>query len=378
MKKIRVLHILSDTNIGGAGRLLLNLSKCIDKSRFEFIFAFPRGSQLIKLFKNIGKIYVYDGVGDKSLDIKSIISIRKIIKKSNPDIIHTHSTLSGRIAALINGIKKNRIVYTKHCVFDLADFKRTTFCRKIYNMLDNILSGHIIAVADSAKKELVDIGVDHQKISVIINGSIPLRKASNTEIINTKERLGLAKDDFVVGMSARLEEYKGHKTFIEAAKLSKADNENIKFIVMGDGSKREELKNYVQSLELGDRVVFTGFVDNVSEYMNIFDLNVNCSTGTETSSLAISEGLSLGIPAIASNFGGNPNMVINGKTGHTFECNNARQLYKIIKTLKKSPQKLKAMQIAAANDFKSRFSASKMASEYEKFYYNIIYNVEIK
>ena len=52
MNKIRVLHILSDTNIGGAGRLLFNLSQSIDKSKFEFIFVFPKGSKLIKMFKN--------------------------------------------------------------------------------------------------------------------------------------------------------------------------------------------------------------------------------------------------------------------------------------------------------------------------------------
>ena len=378
MKKIRVLHILSDTNVGGAGKLLLNLSKCIDKSKFEFVFAFPRGSNLIILFKNIGKIYVFDGYGDKSLDIKAIGSIRQIIKKSNPDIVHTHSSLSGRIAAVMNGVKKDRIVYTKHCVFDIPESKKKPLRRKIYNILDNVLSGHIIAVAESAKKELIDMGVDPQKITVIINGSIPLRKASNNEIISTKERLGIAKDDFVVGISARLEEYKGHKTFIRAAWFAKKEKENIKFIIMGDGSKREELKNHVQSLELQDRVVFTGFVDNVSEYMNIFDLNVNCSIGTETSSLSISEGLSLGIPAIASNFGGNPNMVLNGKTGFIFERNNAEQLYKIIKMLKISPQKLLNMGKAAINDFESRFSATKMASQYEKFYYNILYNIEIK
>ena len=91
MKKIRVLHILSDTNIGGAGRLLLNLSESIDKDRFEFIFVFPRGSKLIKLFKNQGSVYIYSGKGDKSFDAASIIHLKKIINKTRPHIVHTHS-----------------------------------------------------------------------------------------------------------------------------------------------------------------------------------------------------------------------------------------------------------------------------------------------
>ena len=79
MKKIRVLHILSDTNIGGAGRLLFNLSESIDKSRFEFIFVFPEGSKLLQLFKNQGSLYCYSGKGDKSFDIQSIIQIKKCV-----------------------------------------------------------------------------------------------------------------------------------------------------------------------------------------------------------------------------------------------------------------------------------------------------------
>ena len=378
MKKIKVLHILSDTNIGGAGRLLLNLSKTVNKSKFEFIFAFPKGSKLINLFKKEGSVYCYSGKGDKSFNITSIISIKKIIKNTSPYIIHTHSSLSGRIAAKLSGIKKERVIYTKHCVFDIPNFKKNVLYRNIYRSFDDLFSGHVIAVADSAKKELIDIGVDPKKITVIINGSIPQKILSKDQISKLKDDLGISEKDFVVGICARLEEYKGHKTFIDAAFMAKKDNQNIKFIIMGDGSKREELNNYVNKLKLQKSVIFTGFINNVADYMNLFDLNINCSTGTETSCLAISEGLSLGIPAIVSNFGGNPNMVINGITGAIFEKNSADQLYKIIKTLKKSPQKLKAMQIAAANDFKSRFSASKMASEYEKFYYNIIYNVEIK
>ena len=125
--------------------------------------------------------------------------------------------------------------------------------------------------------------------------------------------------------------------------IAKNDNQNIKFIIMGEGSQREVLSNYIEELNLQSSVIFTGFVNNVSEYMSLFDLNINCSTGTETSCLAISEGLSLGIPAIVSNFGGNPNMVINGITGFVFEKNDAEQLYKIIKNLKNSPQIIKKM-----------------------------------
>ena len=372
MKKIRVLHILSDTNIGGAGRLLLNLSESINKSKFEFIFVFPKGSKLIKLFKKQGRIYCYSGKGDRSFDIKSIISIMNIIKLTRPHIIHTQSSLSGRISAIICGISKKRVIYTKHCVFDIPNFKKQALCRNIYRFFDNSFAGSVVAVADSAKKELIDIGVSPKKITVIINGSLPQKRLSDNEKTKLKQELGINSKEFVVGICARLEEYKGHKTFINAALLAKKEHQNIKFIIIGDGSKKKELKKYVEDLNLQHSVIFTGFIDNAAEYMNILDLNINCSTGTETSSLSISEGLSLGIPAIVSDFGGNPNMVKNGITGFIFERKSAEQLYKIIKNLKNSPKMMIKLREYAIEDFNKRFSAKRMASQYEKFYISII------
>lgn len=366
--KIKILHIISDTNIGGAGKLLLNLSECIDKKRFVFVFAVPLKSRLREKFNEKGSVYCYSGQGDRSFDASSIPSLCRIIKKTKPHIIHTHSSLSGRIAAVLCGIKRSQIIYTKHCVFDLPKIYKYNICRKIYKVIDNIFSGNIIAVAESAKEELVGRGIEPQKITVIINGSIPLKKYSKEEIKRTKDSLNISDRDFVVGMVARLEEYKGHKTLIKSAKLSMDAKDCIKFIVLGDGSRREELLDLCKKLDIDNRIIFTGFVDNVEKYMNIFDLNINCSTGTETSCLAISEGLSIGVPIIASDFGGNPNMVIDGVTGYIFPQNDYYELYKIIRSLKDSPQITEKMRNNAQKDFENRFSAKSMAKKYEDLY----------
>ena len=369
--KIKILHIISDSNFGGAGRLLLNLSECIDKNKFEFTFAVPNNSRLVERLKKEGSVLSFSGKADTSFDVASVASICKIIRKIKPDIIHTHSSLSGKIAAKICTPKSHSTVYTKHCVFEPSSLYKRNICRKIYRIVDNLLSEKIIAVADSAKQELVFKGISPSKITVIINGSLPLAEASEAQKSLTRRRLNISDNDFIVGIVARLEEYKGHKTFIEAAAASKKDGENIKFLIIGDGSIKKELVKYAKSLDVTDRVIFTGFVENVSELINILDLNVNCSTGTETSCLAISEGASIGIPAVVSNYGGNPNMVLNGKTGYIYPQKNANELYKIIKSLKNSPKIIKKMKFNIKNDYIQRFSALKMAKLYEDFYINL-------
>lgn len=71
------------------------------------------------------------------------------------------------------------------------------------------------------------------------------------------------------------------------------------------------------SLELGidDNLCFAGFVEDVTPLMNITDIQVNASYGTEATSLSLLEGMSLGIPAVVSDFGGNPGVITDGENG---------------------------------------------------------------
>jgi len=368
MEKIRILHVLTDSNIGGAGRLLYNLAESIDKSRFEFIYVFPKGSALVKLFKG-AKIYTVSSGVDRSFDLGAIREIKAIITITQPHIIHTHSSLFARIGAKLAGFDEGRVVYTKHCVFELPRRIKYKAFRYLYRKLDDALAGHIIAVAESAKEELISYGIDERKIKVIINGVKSLPESTNEEKNRLKRKLGIDENSFIVGMSARLESYKGHKTLIKAAEILRREGiYDVVFLILGDGSYREELENYAESLNVSDCILFLGFRENVAEYVNLFDINVNCSTGTETSSLAISEGLSLGKPVLATNFGGNPNMVKNGETGYLFECNDEQALAEKIIYLKDNSITLKYMSDNARLDYSKRFSADIMAQEYEEFY----------
>ena len=376
--KIKVLHIISDSNFGGAGRLLLTLSECINKSKFEFLFAVPNKSLLCDMLQKEGSVFRYSGNGDKSLDIKAIHSIVKIVKKAKPHIVHTHSLFAGRLAARLAGIKTHRIVYTKHCVFEIPGMFNWSFCRHVYSFIDNLTAGHVVAVAEVAKEELINKGVNQNKITVIINGSLSLRKYTDSEKEYIKKKHNIKNEEFVAGIVARLEKYKGHDTFLEVAYRLSTEGKKVKFIIVGDGSRREELRNYVKNKKIEDNVIFTGFSDNVSEYMNIFDVNVNCSYGTETSCLAISEGFSIGVPAVVSDYGGNKNMVINGLTGFVFTQKNSAELYKIIVNLIQAPEVLKNMRENCLDDYEKRFSAVEMTRQYEDLYEEIVNNISKK
>ena len=119
MKKIKVLNIISDTNIGGAGKCVITYSNNYNTEKYEIIVAMPKDSLLKQEIEKAGvRVIELEGLRDKSLDIPAIKKIRKVIEEEKPDIVHTHASLSARIAA--RQYKKCKIVYTRHCDFPIS------------------------------------------------------------------------------------------------------------------------------------------------------------------------------------------------------------------------------------------------------------------
>ena len=115
--KIRVLHCISDSNIGGAGRLLLHLLRHFDKDVFDVTAVVPKGSALVPRIEECGIPVIETEHGrDASHDRGGIPELCGIMRRVKPHIVHTHSSLDARIAAWLCGVKCR--IYTRHSVFD--------------------------------------------------------------------------------------------------------------------------------------------------------------------------------------------------------------------------------------------------------------------
>ena len=147
------------------------------------------------------------------------------------------------------------------------------------------------------------------------------------------------------------------------------------FLVIGTGSREAELRQTAEKLGISDRVIFTGFVEDVAPYMSITDVNVNCSVGTETSSLALSEGMSLGVPAVVSDYGGNPYMVQNGKNGYVYKAGDSSALCRRILSITEDKEKYLRMSQAARERFEKELNSRAMTEKTQKLY-EALYNAK--
>ena len=364
---IKIIHVITDTNIGGAGRVLVQFLKCYDRSTFEVSVCIPENAELIPLIKNEGvRIIELHHGRDKSFDKAAVSELRQIFKREKPDIVHTHSAFSARIAAFLSGVKSR--IYTRHCTFDMPK-KLTTFPGKQLNgFINNMLATQIIAVAYSAAENLTDTGVSEKKITVIMNGVEKLRETSEEERRALKAELGIKEDDFVCGISARLEHYKGHMYLLDTASSVVKKHDNVKFIIMGAGSEEEKLKKRTEELGITDKVIFTGLVSDVAAYYNIMDVQLNCSYGTEATSISLCEGMSIGLPAVVTTFGGNPYMITDGVNGKTVPPKDSEKMGEELTELIENPEELDGLRRGALEEYEKKFTASSMTSQMEEIY----------
>lgn len=366
---IRVIEVISDTNIGGAGTVLLTCLKNFDKKEFNVSVALPRGSMLTPLIKELGyTVHEMNIAGDVSYEKSAVKEYEKLFRAERPDVVHTHAAMSARVAAWKCRIGSR--VYTRHSTFDPAKRLTTFPGKQLSGAFNSMLSTSIVAVSYSTKKNLNDMGIKDKKIKVIINGAEPLRKYSDEQNLAFRNILGIADGEVVFGMSARLEAVKGHEYFIRAAAKLINSGVKAKFIVMGSGSEEEKLVSLADDLGISDNVIFTGFVSDVAHYVGIFDVIVNCSYGTEASSMALAEAMSLSKPIIASDFGGNPYMVRNGENGFITPQKDVEALYQKLLQLAEDPELRLKMGRESLKRYENEFTGTAMTKNYELLYRN--------
>lgn len=363
---IKVLNIISDTNIGGAGRVLLNYLQYADKEDFDTMVAVPKGSLLAQPLRDLGaKVYEVDGMVDRSYHKDDVRALMKLIKEADPDIVHTHGALSGRIAGRRCG---KTVIFTRHSAFPVSAKLRYPPGRWVNKLLNEHYSDHIIAVSPAAAENLTDAGVSPKRITTMMNGVAPVARRSAEECAAAKQDWGVAKEDFVFGILARIETYKGHLDIVNAAEKLAKEGRNFKLLIAGIGNYEQELRKEVTARHLDDHVRFLGFQNDVAKFLSVLDVQLNASYGTETSSLSILEGFSMNVPAIVSDYGGNPWLVDDGENGLMFPTRDDQALYRCMARLMDEPETLEAMARRAGEIFNERFTGEIFAQNIENVY----------
>ena len=360
---LNVIQVVSDTNVGGAGRYLLNYLKYFDRSKFSVSVIMPEKSKLYGLVSAYSDVKIFEVpfMADKSFDKKCVSYLKKLFLREKPDIVHTHASLSARIAAKNAKVKK--IISTRHCIEDNSSKVKTV----ISGIVNNSLCDIYIGVCDAVKENLAESGINPSKIRVVPNGVEKIKKFAQEEINTLKQELGIKPDEMVFGVFARVEKIKGHRFFIKAANRVIKEGYKAKFLVVGDGTEMSDIKERVKNYGIEDNVIFTGYVKDTSKLLNIIDVNVIASH-SEAMSLALLEAMSIGKPSIATKVGGNPQVIRNGESGILVNPADSSSLSEAMIKMLEDTYFVKNLSENAEKDYEKMYTAEIMVNNLEKIY----------
>jgi glycosyltransferase involved in cell wall biosynthesis len=278
----------------------------------------------------------------------------RLLKQKKPHIAHTHAALSGRVAARLCGLK---IVHTRHSVFPPVK-------RFLSGAVNNRLSDAMIAVSPAARDNLLAEGANESKITVIYNGMPPVRECNEQEKTELRKRYGVPPNAFTLAHIARLTAVKGQGYVLDAVKKLPG----VYALLAGDGEDRAYLEKRIKDEQITN-VKLLGFVDDIDGLVNSMDAQVNASFGTEATSLALIKGMSLGKPAVVTDYGGNPYVIEDGYNGLTVPCHNAEALAEAIQCLQNDGALYRRLSDGArqryADVFTDRIMAEKTGALYE-------------
>jgi len=361
--KIKVLHILTDKNIGGAGRWLLYYLKYHNRTAFQVKVVLPHDSLLADAVKALDvPVIAMEEMEDRSFDKKAMKALVKLFKEEKPDIVHTHASMTARMAARAAMVPS--IFNTKHCMESAPGILPKKIVRREVNAA---FSDKIIAVSRAVRRSMVHAGTSPEQIAVVYNGIEPIAIPAAEEKAALLQSYGGKAGEMAVGMVARLEEVKDHETFLLAAQNVLEHRRDVRFYIVGDGSLRDELERRAYELGISSNVTFTGFIKDVEKIEAALDIAVITSKA-EALCLSIIESMIAGIPAVGTDSGGVAEVIKHGENGFLVPIGDADQLAERIEELLADDAKRKAFGEHAKKHAESMFMADKMTKRIEKLY----------
>jgi len=375
-----IFYLVTTFEKDGPGNVLLNSLKKIDRKQFNPIVAcLYKGGNLEK---DIGELGIKTFNLNMSsplrgwLDLKTIFLLSKLFKADEVDIVHTHlvrATVFGGIASILANIP---FVATVHNMEEYFRDKNI-FSLAVRVIEHNVLkhASKIVCVSNGVREYLLHHynKIDKEKVLTIHNGVDPSLFANqvNKDILHAE--FNIPDKTIIVGCIARLHRQKGIIYLLQAAKeiILTCSNQNIKFVIIGDGEEKEDLYNFVKGNNLQNYIIFTGYRKDVLMLMPEFDIFVLPSLW-EGLPMALVEAMATGLPCIATDVSGNSEIVVDRVTGFIVPPRSPIAISDAIKILIGNRNLRRSMGCNGCTRVINEFSAQKMAKEYEKVYLKIL------
>jgi glycosyltransferase involved in cell wall biosynthesis len=372
IQKIKVMHLITDLDPGGAEIMLFKLLSSINPDTFESFVVSMTGAGVV------GKKIEQSGVKILSLNmprgrvsLNGFFKLVRLLKRERPDILQTwmyHANLLGIVAGRL--FSHLKVVWNIRCSnVEFGQYKKLTYwVMKVSAWLSSL---PVIVIFNSHKGSgfHLSLGYHPKKSEIIYNGFDLTRFNINPSVgREVRKELGIDAERVVIGLISRFDYMKDHETFLSAARVLCQHGQDVCFLLVGEGVNYENefFVPYLADNLLKGRLILTGYREDIPRLINALDISTSSSSGEGFPNI-IGESMACGIPCVVTDVGDSSFLV--GETGISVPSRDPGALAEgWAKLIALQETGREALGLAARDRIIHLFSIGKVAGQYETVY----------
>lgn len=378
---MKILIVRITGGFSGAEVYNLNLLKALKKYKdinltfitnhkifFNKISELINKSVLLKIpVKEIGtkKDFLKAVIFSPYLVFKYIQTIKGLEREGKFDVVCLQSMTEKIFLTPFLKLLSYKVLWIEHG--PLFCTNRAEIIKQLYVYISRF-TDKILAVSKDTESDLLKGGVSKEKISVVYIGVdtkefSPLLK---DEVVKIKKSLDFTEKDTIIGFLGSVSKEKGIEEFIQTSKLLLDKGRDFRFLIIGEGKELHLVKEQVKTFGIEEAYRFVGFKENVKEYLGVLDILFFPSRHFEGLSISLIESLSIGVPIISTDIGGNREVVENDVTGVLYDSK--KDLKEVADLIFKLSKDKKDMERMKGNARKLTLEKFDISRNIDKFY----------
>lgn len=361
---VRLLWLIDSLTVGGAEALVVPFARRIDRQRFDLTvcaMSVISGNPIEARLRAEGVPVV--NLGARSLrDREAFGRLQDLVRSERIDLVHAHLTYSAIWSAVLSRNTGVPSIVSLHVAPAASRSLQTSWKQKLATTVRDRLmrfaasrwSSRIVMVSDALRQTYVrGGGVRRSKVRVVHNGiEVERFRADRAAARQRIEReFAIPSGVPVVATVSVLREGKGIEVLLDAARSVP----DAIFLIVGDGPKGPEWRRIAETHRVSDRVRWAGYRTDVDALLGGCDLFAH-PTLSDAFPTVLLEAMAAGLPIVASNVGGVPEIVVPGETGLLVPAGDARRLAAAINEIAGDTERTRRMGARAQRIAEERFS----------------------
>jgi glycosyltransferase involved in cell wall biosynthesis len=356
---LRILHTESSCGWGGQELRIISEAQGLIERGHEVRIAAPPESRIYG--EALRRGVPADAVPIARKGVRGLLALRRLLARRRPDVVNTHSSTDTWLAALALATLRAAppLVRTRHIS---APIPRNAGSRWLYRAA----TAHVVTTGERLREQVVrETGLAPERVSSVPTG-VDLERFAPGDRGAARDRLGLPRDAFIVGIVATLRSWKGHRFLVEAAA-----RRDWMLVIVGDGPGAANLRAQVAALGIEARVRMPGNQDDVVPWLQAFDAFALPSYANEGVPQALMQAMACGVPVVSTPVGAIGELVRDGGTGLVVPPQDAAALGAALARLENDAELRTSLARRARAHVRERFAREAMLGRMEAVFRSV-------